>query len=72
MEKKSSTSKRGASSYKASQDSYIAAELDKNSESFMVGDNRTYAGYYNPPLQKGATYDIRQGSVSKAGDQVIV
>ncbi|XP_072016801.1 receptor-type tyrosine-protein phosphatase delta-like [Amphiura filiformis] len=72
VEKKTGISKRGGSRYQDSKDSYVAAELDKTSvqDTFVVGDNKTYGGYYNPPLEKGATYNIRQGSVSKSGDQV--
>ena len=43
---------------------YIAAELEDNHEGvFIVGDNRTYGGYYNAPLEKKRAYDIWLGTV---------
>ncbi|XP_071799173.1 receptor-type tyrosine-protein phosphatase T-like [Asterias amurensis] len=51
-------------------DSYIAADIQKDDfkEEFKVGDNGTYNGYYNPPLEEGAMYEIRSGASSKADD----
>lgn len=44
---------------------YITAEIaDVNRETeFVVGDNKTYGGYYNAPLKKGQTYDVWVGLV---------
>lgn len=55
-------------------DSYIAADIQKDDfkEEFKVGDNETYNGYYNPPLEEGAMYEIRSGASSKADDVSIV
>ncbi|XP_071800330.1 tyrosine-protein kinase receptor Tie-1-like isoform X2 [Asterias amurensis] len=51
-----------------SHDDYIAAELSKEmvQDSFVVGDDKMYGGYLNVPLDKGATYDIRVGAVSRS------
>ncbi|XP_022097246.1 receptor-type tyrosine-protein phosphatase alpha-like [Acanthaster planci] len=59
--------------YEDSPDDYIAAEISKQnlSEKFVVGDNQTYGMYRNAPLQTGATYDIRVGSVSRGNDQEV-
>ncbi|XP_071800236.1 receptor-type tyrosine-protein phosphatase mu-like [Asterias amurensis] len=50
-----------------SHDDYIAAELSKEmvQDSFVVGDDKMYGGYLNAQLDKGATYDIRVGAVSR-------
>ena len=41
---------------------YVAAELPTTGTHrplhFEVGDNRTYGGFYNAPLEKGAKYDV--------------
>lgn len=41
---------------------YIAAELSahdiRQEIRFPVGDNGTYGGYYNAPLEKGKEYDV--------------
>ena len=41
-------------------DCYIAAEIPdvKQRREFVVGDNHTYNGYYNAPLQRGESYDV--------------
>ncbi|XP_038066667.1 angiopoietin-1 receptor-like [Patiria miniata] len=51
---------------------YIAAELPKGGvfDKFVVGDTKMYGGYYNAPLQTGAVYNIRVGSVSKGNESV--
>ncbi|XP_038066684.1 receptor-type tyrosine-protein phosphatase mu-like [Patiria miniata] len=69
-------SKRAALTPKRSADSaddYIAAEIPKQNlaEKFVVGDNETYESYRNAPLQTGADYEIRVGSVSKGNDEEI-
>ncbi|OWF35537.1 receptor-type tyrosine-protein phosphatase S-like isoform X1 [Mizuhopecten yessoensis] len=45
---------------------YIAAELtpDKLNAPFVVGDNKTYRGYYNAPLVPTQNYDIWYGAFS--------
>ncbi|XP_038068060.1 receptor-type tyrosine-protein phosphatase mu-like [Patiria miniata] len=59
--------------YADSADDYIAAEIPKQNlaEKFVVGDNETYESYRNAPLQTGADYEIRVGSVSKGNDEEI-
>lgn len=44
---------------------YITAEISKveKETEFVVGDNKTYGGYYNAPLQKGQSYDVWVGLV---------
>lgn len=41
---------------------YVAAELPMSKVHqplhFQVGDNQTYGGFYNAPLQKGQEYDV--------------
>ena len=39
---------------------YVTAQLarQKVSGAFTVGDNHTYAGYFNGPLQRDTAYDI--------------
>ena len=56
--------------YDRSPNSYVAAEIGKGDRSdvFVVGDNKTYGNYSNPPLQEGAMYEIRTGSASKTED----
>ncbi len=44
----------------------VAAELPGSlPERFIVGDNKTYGHYWNPPLQGGAVYEIYVGAVSR-------
>ncbi|XP_022097247.1 receptor-type tyrosine-protein phosphatase delta-like [Acanthaster planci] len=59
--------------YEDSPDDYIAAEISKQnlSEKFIVGDNQTYGMYRNAPLQTGASYEIRVGSVSRGNENEI-
>ena len=58
--------------YDESADDYIAAELLKDNvpDKFVVGDKLTYGQYYNAPLQTGAEYQIRVGSVSRGNETV--
>ena len=44
---------------------YVAAEMPKVTEGqlFVVGDNKTYGGYYNSPLDRGFVYHIWFGIV---------
>ena len=50
---------------------YVAAELPgRLPEKFVVGDNKTYGGYWNPPLQEGAVYEIYVGAVSRINETV--
>ena len=75
MKKIASISKREALDpihYKDSTDDYIAAELSKQmvTDNFVVGDGNTYGGYYNGPLETGATYEISVGSVSRGNGTV--
>ena len=60
-------------SYHESPDAYVAAEIDKDDRAdvFVIGDNKTYGNYTNPPLQEGTKYEIRTGSASKT-DKVSV
>ncbi|XP_072042726.1 receptor-type tyrosine-protein phosphatase F-like [Amphiura filiformis] len=48
---------------------YIAAEFPKENMkdnfTFVVGDNGTYGGYWNPPLQADSSYILRTGYVSE-------
>ncbi len=40
---------------------YVAAEISSitgKEVQFVVGDNKTYGGYYNAPLEKGKAYDV--------------
>ncbi|XP_038066680.1 receptor-type tyrosine-protein phosphatase mu-like [Patiria miniata] len=59
--------------YEDSAGDYISAEIPKQNlkEKFVVGDNETYGSYRNAPLQTGADYEIRVGSVSKGNDEEI-
>lgn len=46
---------------------YIAAEfesMDSEFQEFVVGDNKTYGGYYNAPLEKGQAYDVWYGVIN--------
>ncbi|XP_033636809.1 receptor-type tyrosine-protein phosphatase F-like [Asterias rubens] len=48
---------------------YVAAELPgRLPEKFVVGDNKTYGGYWNPPLQEDAVYEIYVGAVSRINE----
>ncbi|XP_038066664.1 angiopoietin-1 receptor-like [Patiria miniata] len=60
------------SHFEDSPNDYIAAELPKGGvpDKFVVGDTKMYGGYYNAPLQTGAVYNIRVGSVSKGNESV--
>ncbi|XP_038066666.1 angiopoietin-1 receptor-like [Patiria miniata] len=60
------------SHFEDSPSDYIAAELPKGGvpDKFVVGDTKMYGGYYNAPLQTGAVYNIRVGSVSKGNESV--
>ena len=50
---------------------YIAAELPgRLPGKFVVGDNKTYGRYWNPPLQEGAVYEIYVGAVSRINEKV--
>ncbi|XP_033636798.1 receptor-type tyrosine-protein phosphatase delta-like [Asterias rubens] len=50
---------------------YIAAELPATLPGkFVVGDNKTYGGYWNPPLQEGAVYEIYVGAVSRINEKM--
>ena len=75
MKKIASISKREALDpihYKDYTDDYIAAELSKQmvTDNFVVGDGNTYGGYYNGPLETGAMYNVRVGSVSSGNGMV--
>ncbi len=54
-------------SYQQSQDEYITAEFNKTAlpSKFKVGDNKTYNGYYNAPLEPGTNYGITFCGVGK-------
>jgi len=41
-------------------DCYIAAEFPsvERGQMFIVGDNKTYGGFYNAPLQRTETYRV--------------
>ncbi|XP_038066669.1 angiopoietin-1 receptor-like [Patiria miniata] len=60
------------SHFEDSPNDYIAAELPKGGvpDKFVVGDTKMYGGYFNAPLQTGAVYNIRVGSVSKGNESV--
>ncbi|XP_018329507.1 putative tyrosine-protein kinase Wsck isoform X2 [Agrilus planipennis] len=49
---------------------YIAAELQPKQvlEDFVVGDGKTYGGFYNAPLNPNSNYLIIEGMVSSAGN----
>ena len=43
---------------------YVAANLDVTVEQvFVIGDNRTYGGYHNAPLETGLEYEVWYGVV---------
>ncbi|XP_041359099.1 receptor-type tyrosine-protein phosphatase T-like isoform X2 [Gigantopelta aegis] len=46
---------------------YITAQLDRDrvNGKFVVGDNKTYGGFYNAPLERDQTYNIWFGAFSK-------
>ncbi|XP_033636797.1 receptor-type tyrosine-protein phosphatase kappa-like [Asterias rubens] len=55
--------------YRDNPSAYIAAELDDGlPEIFVVGDNKEYGSYWNPPLQEGAVYNIYVGAVSRINE----
>ena len=45
-------------------DCYIAAEFlsVERDQLFIVGDNKTYGGFYNAPLRRGETYRVWFGA----------
>lgn len=45
---------------KKGDDCYIAAEFPsvERGQMFIVGDNKTYGGFYNAPLQRAETYRV--------------
>ncbi|XP_071118953.1 receptor-type tyrosine-protein phosphatase mu-like isoform X3 [Haliotis cracherodii] len=45
---------------------YVAAQLERGAVNgkFVVGDNSTYGGFYNAPLQRDQTYNIWFGAFS--------
>ncbi|XP_022109752.1 receptor-type tyrosine-protein phosphatase kappa-like isoform X2 [Acanthaster planci] len=49
---------------------YLAAELPSRNapNKFVVGDTKLYGVYYNAPLETGAEYEIRTGSVSQGNE----
>ncbi|XP_022092290.1 receptor-type tyrosine-protein phosphatase T-like [Acanthaster planci] len=53
---------------------YVTAEFSKDDlpSQFTVGDNGTYGGYRNLPLEAGAEYEIYFGSVSRTPDSETV
>ena len=52
--------------YTENPSAYVAAELSGGlPEKFVIGDNKTYGSYFNPPLQEGAAYTIHVGAVSR-------
>ena len=55
--------------YVSSPLSYVAAELLKEdiiaNPEFVIGDNKTYGSYHNPPLKYTATYLIYVGLISR-------
>ena len=55
------------SNYLENADDYITAEFSKDTlpENFTVGDNKTYSGYYNAPLQANSQYSISLCTVSR-------
>ncbi|XP_072041078.1 receptor-type tyrosine-protein phosphatase delta-like [Amphiura filiformis] len=68
----SKTRKREAlqfAQFKDSHDTYIAGEFPEeyitDDFTFVVGDNETYGGYWNPPLEEHTCYIIRIGYVSE-------
>lgn len=40
---------------------YITANLTKFSDTFVIGDDKTYNGYVNTPLTNGQQYNIYYG-----------
>ncbi|XP_022109721.1 tyrosine-protein kinase Mer-like [Acanthaster planci] len=57
-------------SYEDPASGYITAKFLKNKlpEMFVVGDSKLYGGYWNAPLERGAVYNIRLGSVGKGSE----
>ena len=53
---------------------YVAAELSKavviDNPRFIIGDNRTYGDYHNPPLQIGEQYHFYTAFVSRINESV--
>ena len=53
---------------------YIAAELSKmqvvSDASFVVGDDKNYGSYYNPPLKEGKSYQLHTAVFSRISDSV--
>ncbi len=77
MEEISRKRKRQASEfthYDMSPTKYIAAELSKiqviRDASFVVGDDKTYGSYYNPPLKEGKSYQLYTAVFSRISDTV--
>ncbi len=57
--------------YDENPSAYVAAELPGSLPGkFLVGDNKTYGYYWNPPLQEGAVYKIYVGAVSRINEKV--
>ena len=58
--------------HRDSANDYITAEIPKTDVAmrFVVGDSLMYGGYYNAPLETGASYKISIGAVSKVNDTV--
>lgn len=52
---------------------YVAAQLDDSDAvgTFVIGDNKTYGGYLNAPLQPTTEYDIWLGAYAET-DTVMV
>ena len=50
---------------------YITAEFYRLQPGlFTIGDNQTYGGYYNPPLEDGYSYFVYVGLVSRINETV--
>ena len=52
----------------ASPDDHVVGDVDKSSQEFSIGDDKTYDGHNNPPLTEGDDYDIYVAYVSKTPD----